>query len=97
MSNRFAAAMLVLAAAAGYAIASPPARAQTEFVPFGPGDRIQLRYEAVALDVWPTVECVVGAVYANWVRCEPTDRFKTQPNENWWSLKSVVRIVKYPK
>ena len=96
MTNRMAVVMLVLAAAGGYAVAAPPTGAQTEIVPFGPGDRIRLRYETAALDI-SAIECTVGTIQGNWVRCDPTDRFKTQLNENWWSLKSVVQIVKYQK
>ena len=98
MLNRWSALMLVAGAAIGYAFAAPAARAQSENVPFGIGDRLTLRLEAYAEDGGSrTFGCTVGAMQGPWVRCDSTDPFRPQQAETWYSLRSVLQIRKTPR
>jgi hypothetical protein len=97
MVNRWSVLMLVIGAAAGYAAASPSARAQTEPVPFAIGEKVTLRYQHSAEDVGRDYPCLVAALQGTWVRCESTDRFKTPNYETWRSLESLVQVTRYPK
>src|SRR5262245_33025094 len=97
MLNRWTMLALGAGLMAGYSFGTPSALAQTDPMPFGIGDRVRLRYEVSAEDRFQDMTCLVGAFQGGWVRCDPTDRFKTPEYETWRSLKQVVQITRYPK
>ena len=95
MLNKWSALTLVAGSAIGYAVAAPPARAQGDIVPFNVGDRVVLRIDASAeTPVERSFTCTVGALQANWVRCDSTDPFRSQRSENWINVRSLVQIRK---
>jgi hypothetical protein len=96
MLNRFSVVWLVSGAIAGYAMAGPSARAQTESLPFSVGETVRLQYLTGTYATGDSFECRVAEIRGIFVRCE-SDRFGTQRQEDWRSLKRVARITKEPK
>jgi hypothetical protein len=95
MVNKWSALMLVAGSAIGYLVAAPAAGAQGEIVPFNVGDRVVLRIDASAeTPVERSFTCTVGALHANWVRCDTVDPFRSQRSENWINVRSLVQIRK---
>jgi hypothetical protein len=93
MLNRWSAAVFVVGILAGYALSAPPATAQSPALPFAVGDTVTLSYDKSAYE--SQVTCKVGLVRGDYVRCDPREsEFISEPRENWWSLKSVVHVVK---
>jgi hypothetical protein len=95
MLNKWSALTLVVGAVIGYAVAAPPAGAQGDIVPFTVGDRVVLRIDASSeTPADRSFSCTVGAVQANWVRCDSADPFRSQRSENWINVRSLVQIRK---
>jgi hypothetical protein len=95
MLNRWSALMLVVGVVVGYAVAAPPAGAQSAGVPIAPGDRLTLKFESQAEnDGSRTVSCTVGVIQGDWVRCDSTDPFRPTQAENWYSVRSIFQIRK---
>ena len=102
MLNRFSALCLVFGLAAGYAIASPSARAQgPEGLPFivEPGDTLRLHFERGALvDTVTSLDCVAEELQGSWLRCRATETsFQAQRQQRWFNLKYVPQVTKLPK
>jgi hypothetical protein len=95
MLNRWSALMLVVGLAAGYAVAAPPAGAQSPGVPIAPGDRLTLKFLSQAENEGTrTVSCTVGVIQGEWVRCDSTDPFRPTQAENWYNVRSILQIRK---
>jgi hypothetical protein len=95
MLNRWSALMLVVGVAVGYAVAAPPAGAQSPGLPIAPGDRVTFKFESdAASEAIRTVACTVGVIQGDWVRCDSTDPFRPAQSENWYSVRSLLQIRK---
>ena len=97
MLNRWSALTLVVGLVAGYSFGTPAARAQAGAVPIDVGDRVSLRYEAIADNRTQEFMCVIGAFQGDWIRCDSTDAFRKPKSETWRSLKQVIEVTKYEK
>ena len=97
MVSKWSVLLLVAGSAIGYAVAAPPAGAQGDIVPFNVGDHVALRIDASTVtSAERTVSCTVGALQANWVRCDSSDPFRPQRSESWYNVRSLVHIRKEP-
>jgi hypothetical protein len=97
MLSRWSVVLFVVGVVAGYALAGPAVRAQSEGrPPFAIEDVITIRYERLPGEhVGRSVECKVLNVIGNYVRCAPENA--SDRSEVWYSLRSVVQIVRHQR
>ena len=97
MWNRWSFLILIVGVLAGYGINSPSARAQGEPLPFSVGDTVTLWYghDASQSSIGSSVQCTVGEIRGDYVRCTPGNRIgATDRPERWVTLKYVVQVTK---
>jgi hypothetical protein len=96
MLSRWSVVLVLVGVVAGYALAGSAVRAQSQTLPFDPGDVITIRYEPLPQEnVGRTVDCKVLNVIGNYVRCAPENA--RDRSEVWYSLRSVVQILRHQK
>jgi hypothetical protein len=92
----------VLGLIAGYAAAGPSVRAQASAtkLPYviNTGDTARLLFErGIFSESTYPLTCTVAEISDDWVRCAATDPFRSQREQQWYSLKRVVQITKQDK
>ena len=99
MFNRVSGVALAAGLAAGYLFAAPAVKAQNQpgnFMPFAVGENVTLQFErGTYSENTSTVTCAVAEIQGLWVRCGSTDPFR--PEQQWYSLQRIYRVVKRDK
>ena len=101
MFNRVSFLCLLVGILVGYAAAGTPMTAQSAnftMLPNAvqmPGANLSLTLEAGALEERVAhVNCLVGEVSGDWVRCKSSDSFQDEREQRWYDMKRVVQIIK---
>lgn len=100
MLNRFSVVCLVVGVLLGYASAGSAVKAQSAThtmlpnVVYLPGANLSLTMEAGALtEHVAQINCTVGEVSGDWVRCKAADSFQDEREQRWYDMKRVSQII----